>query len=183
MFGAMNKSIKTFGKAMSQVSEEFKHLADDTSIGAQSHAQVGRIGLEDRGYAFAARLSSLRGHILLDNQSSVHVFCDPNLVLNIWKASRQLSLKINGSMLPISDIATLKGFEELVWFSEEAMTNIVGLFMADSRSMSLTRRLVVRVSVFSQHEKRNRLGKIERFAERSDRMRTDNIVQICDLQS
>ena len=82
MFGAMNKSIKTFGKAMSQVSEEFEHLADNTSIGAQSHAQVGRIGLEDRGYAFAARLSSLRGHILLDNQSSVHVFCDPNLVLS-----------------------------------------------------------------------------------------------------
>ena len=54
MIGAMNKSIKTFGKAMSQVSEEFEHLGNDNSIGAQSHAQVGRIGLEDRGYAFAA---------------------------------------------------------------------------------------------------------------------------------
>ncbi len=30
-------------------------------------------------------------------------------------------------MLPISDIATLKGFEESVWFSEEAMTNILSL--------------------------------------------------------
>ena len=91
MLGAMNKSIKTFGKAMSQVSEEFEHLGKDDSIGAQSHSQVGRIGLEDRVYAFAARSSLLRGHVLLDNQSSVHVFCDPNMVLNIRKASRKLS--------------------------------------------------------------------------------------------
>ena len=42
----MNKSIKTFGKAMSQVSEEFEYLGDDSSVGAQSHAQVGRIGLK-----------------------------------------------------------------------------------------------------------------------------------------
>jgi len=80
MLGVMNKSIKTFGKAMSQVSEEFEHFGDDDSIGAQSHAQVGRIGLEDRVYAFAERLSLLRGHVLIDNQSSVHIFCDPNMV-------------------------------------------------------------------------------------------------------
>ena len=40
MLGVMNKSIKTFGKAMSQVSEEFEHFGNDNSIGAQSHAQV-----------------------------------------------------------------------------------------------------------------------------------------------
>ena len=69
MFGEMNKTIKTFGKAMSQVSEEYEHLADDSSIGAQSHAQVGRTGLCNRGYAFAARSLSLRDFVLLDNQS------------------------------------------------------------------------------------------------------------------
>ena len=127
MLGAMNKSIKIFGKAMSQVSEEFEHLGNDDSIGAQSHSQVGRIGLEYLVYAFAARLSLLSGLILLNNQSSVHVFCDPNMVSNIWKASRKLSLESNGGKLPISDIATYEGFEESVWFSEEAMTNILSL--------------------------------------------------------
>ena len=127
MLGAMNKSIKTFGKTRSQVSKEFKHLGNNDSIGAQSHAQVGHIGLEDRVYAFAARSSSLRGRFLLDNQSSVHGFCDPNMVSNIRKASRELSLESNGGKLPISDIATYEGFGELVWFSEEAMANILSL--------------------------------------------------------
>jgi hypothetical protein len=90
---------------MSQVSEEFEHFGNDDSIGAQSHAQVGRIGLEDRVYAFSARSSSLRGHTLLENQLSVHVFCDWNMVLNIRKASRELSLESNGGKLPISNIA------------------------------------------------------------------------------
>ena len=93
MLGAMNKSIKIFGKAMSQVSEEFEHLGNDDSIGAQSHSQVGRIGLEDRVYAFAARSSLLRGHILLNNQSSVHVFCDPNMVSNIHQFQALLLMR------------------------------------------------------------------------------------------
>ena len=69
MFGEMNKNIKTFGKAMSQVSKEYKFLGDDASIGAQSHAQVGRIGLGNHEYAFASQSQSLRGQVLLDNQS------------------------------------------------------------------------------------------------------------------
>ena len=40
MFSSMNKSLKTFGKAMSQVAEEYDTIGDDNSIGAQSHAQV-----------------------------------------------------------------------------------------------------------------------------------------------
>ena len=49
------------------------------------------------------------------------------MVSNIWKASQQLSLESNGGKLPISDIATFEGFEESVWFSEEAMTKILSL--------------------------------------------------------
>ena len=127
MFGDMNKTIKTFGKAMSQVSEEYEFLGDDASIGAQSHAQVGRIGLGNREYAFASQSQSLRGQVLLDNQSSVHVFCNRDMVGNIRKAKRTLELESNGGKLPISTIASVDGFEEEVWFSEEAMTNILSL--------------------------------------------------------
>jgi hypothetical protein len=54
---------------------------------------------------------SLRNYILLDNQSLVHVFCNPMLV--------------NGGKLPISSIADIDGFDKKVWFSEDAMTNIL----------------------------------------------------------
>jgi hypothetical protein len=123
----MNKTLKTFGKALSQVSEVVDNLSDDASIGAQSHAQVGRIGLGNRGYAFASRSLSLRDYVLLDNQSLVHVFCNPELVGNVRKAVRDLELESNGGKLPISSIANVDGFEKPVWFSEDAMTNILSL--------------------------------------------------------
>jgi hypothetical protein len=82
--------------ALSQVSEVVDNFSEDTSIGAQSHAQVGRIGLESCGYAFALQSLSLRDYVLLDNQSLVHVFCNPDLVGNVRKAGRQLELESNG---------------------------------------------------------------------------------------
>ena len=127
MFGDMNKTLKTFGKALSQVSEVVDNLSDDASIGAQSHAQVGRVGLGNCGYAFALQSLSLRDYVLLDNQSSVHVFCNPEFVGNVRKAGRQLELESNGGKLPISSIADVDGFEKSVWFSEDAMTNILSL--------------------------------------------------------
>ena len=45
VFGAMDKSLKTFGKAMSQISEDYDNLIDKECIGAQSHAQVGGYSL------------------------------------------------------------------------------------------------------------------------------------------
>jgi hypothetical protein len=147
MLRAMNKSIKTFGKAMSQVSEEFQHLGDDDSIGGQSHAQIGWAG--SREYAFASRSTSLRGHVLLDNQSSVHVFCDPEMVTDIRKAERQLFLESNGGKLPISDIATFQGFEESVWFSTKAMTNILSLSVVNMNMKSVTTGMLLSSIVLS----------------------------------
>ena len=43
MFSSINKTFKTMGKAMSQVSKEIAAFGDDDSIGAQSHALVGFI--------------------------------------------------------------------------------------------------------------------------------------------
>jgi len=127
MFGEMNKTIKSFGKALSQVSEVVDNLSNDASIGAQSHAQVGCFELGSRGYTFASQSLSLRDYVLLDNQSSVHVFCNPELVGNVRKAGRQLELKSNGGKLPIPSIADVDGFEKSVWFSEDAMTNFLSL--------------------------------------------------------
>ena len=80
MFSLMNKSLKTFGKAMSQVAKEYETIGDDSSIEAQSHAQVSIIKSGDCGYAFVKGTLTLRNQIILDNQSLVHTFCNPNFV-------------------------------------------------------------------------------------------------------
>ena len=52
MSSSINKTFKTMGKAMSQVSEEISAFGDEDSIGAQSHALVGVINGRS-SYAFA----------------------------------------------------------------------------------------------------------------------------------
>jgi hypothetical protein len=124
MFTSINNTFKTMGKAMSQVSEEIGAFADDGSIGAQSHALVVD---QDSIYAFAIGTSMMRECLLLNNQSLVHVFCNQEYVDNIRAAERELSLQSNGGTLPISNIANFNGFGEAVWYSNDAMTNILSL--------------------------------------------------------
>ncbi len=123
MFTLINKTFKTMGKSRSQVSKEIGAFADNDSIGAQSHALVD----QNSSYAFAIGTAKMRECLLLNNQSLVHVFCNPEYVNNIRAAERELSLQSNGGTLPISDIADFIGFEESVWYSDDAMTNILSL--------------------------------------------------------
>jgi hypothetical protein len=77
---AIQKSMKPMGKAMTQISEIADF--DDELFEQQSHAQLGVVSVkaarsEPRsGYAFATRTLSLRNHLLLDTQSSVHIMCN-----------------------------------------------------------------------------------------------------------
>ncbi len=70
---AIQKSMKTMGKAMTQISEIADF--DDKFFEEQSHAQLSVVSVEAArsepwsGYAFATRILLLRNHLLLDNQS------------------------------------------------------------------------------------------------------------------
>ena len=70
---------------MTQISEIANF--DDELFEEQSHAQLSVVSVEDArseprsGYAFATRTLLLRNHLLLDNQSSVHIMCNPNLLM------------------------------------------------------------------------------------------------------
>jgi hypothetical protein len=88
MFTLINKTFKTMGKAMSQVSKEIGAFADNDSIGAQSHALIDW----NSSYAFTVGTATMVECLLLDNQSLVHVFCNPEYVNNIRAAERELSL-------------------------------------------------------------------------------------------
>jgi hypothetical protein len=69
----------------------------------------------------------MRNHLLLDNQSLVHLFCNPQFVSDVRSAEKQLQLKSNGDNLPISEVADFNGFNEEVWYLEDAITNILSL--------------------------------------------------------
>jgi len=80
--GIIKDATKQLGKAMTH--EHFEQLIDDNdSIGGQSHAQLGCIVSGGSGvYAFASRATSLEDYVLLYNQSTDNVFCNPRLVSN-----------------------------------------------------------------------------------------------------
>jgi hypothetical protein len=78
-------------------------------------------------YSYATGKFSMRNHLLLDNQSLVHVFCNPQFVSNVRSAERQLKLTSNGGNLPISEVADFDGFNKEVWYSEDAITIILSL--------------------------------------------------------
>jgi hypothetical protein len=112
---AIQKSMKTMGKAMTQISE----IADFDSkmFEEQSHAQLGVVIVKDArsepqsGYAFATRTLLLKNHLLLDNQSSVHIMCNPNFVNDIRELSQPMVLRSNGGSLLIKEVANFEGFK------------------------------------------------------------------------
>jgi hypothetical protein len=68
----------------------------------------------------------LRDMLLLDNQSTVDLFCNRKLVKNIRKVNHGMTVMSNGGKLTVKTKADLKGYGE-VWFDEHAITNILSL--------------------------------------------------------
>ncbi|KAI2506113.1 Reverse transcriptase (RNA-dependent DNA polymerase) [Fragilaria crotonensis] len=67
----------------------------------------------------------MRDWILLDNQSSVSVFCNKELVQNIRRSNDgDMHLSTNGGVLVTTHKADLPQWGE-VWFNESAITNII----------------------------------------------------------
>ncbi len=125
---AIQKSMKTMGKAMTQISEIADF--DDELFEEQLPAQLGVVSVEDArseprsGYAFTTSALLLRNYLLLDNQSSVHIICNRDFVNNIRELSQLMILKSNGGSLPINEVANFEGFKRETWFLRNAMTNI-----------------------------------------------------------
>ncbi len=142
----IQKSMKAMDKAMTQLSETADF--DDELFEEQLHAQLGVVGVKDArsepwsGYSFATRALLLRNHWLLDNQTSVHIMCNPDFVDNLWEASQQMVLKCNGGKLLINEVANFKGFKRETWFLRNPMTNILSFFWSRVNTISLMMRML-----------------------------------------
>lgn len=66
----------------------------------------------------------LKSLLLLDNQSTIDILCNPKFVNNIRDAKTSMTLASNGGKLQAKQKATLNGFGE-VWFDRRAIMNIL----------------------------------------------------------
>ena len=88
---------------------------------------VATADLNFKQYKKDLRGFNLREVILLDNQSTVDLFCNRKFVHNIRLAPESLTLKSNGGELIVRHIAEVGNYAEPVWFSNNAIANIFPL--------------------------------------------------------
>ena len=69
----------------------------------------------------------LRNVILLDSQSTMDLFCNPDMVHKISKSKKTIRLQSNGGSMLIDHKAAIDGYHLKVWFSKKAITNILAL--------------------------------------------------------
>ena len=65
--------------------------------------------------------------ILLDNCSTIDLFYNSDLVENINKTGKKMTVKDNGGTLAVTHKETVPGYKQYVWFSKYAITSIIYL--------------------------------------------------------
>ena len=128
---AINKAQQSHAQAASSSSDTSTVASGTAQSTHGSQAGRGDLNVAQQGWAgahiklqFHQQAQDMREWILLDNQSSVTVFCNKDLVENIRESTTgSMYLTTNGGTLVTRQKADLPQWGE-VWFNDKAVTNI-----------------------------------------------------------
>jgi hypothetical protein len=105
------------GKTETKVSESTKQ----NKLQPISNKNEGWSGVHHQLYQQQDRMNEW---ILLDNESTITIFCNPNMVRNIRETNKEyLDLVTNAGVLRTTQKATIPGWRR-AWFNPHAITNI-----------------------------------------------------------
>ena len=79
--------------------------------------------------------------VLLDNQLMTDIFCNPQLMKKVWNVNEEMKIHGNGGSLTTKMKALIHNYG-VVWFNENAITNILCLKNVLSKGYHGTYNLV-----------------------------------------
>jgi hypothetical protein len=113
---------------VNKVKQEELHLQQQTSETQSSVTGWAGVHIHMQFYQ-AGRMKDV---ILLDNQSTASIFCNKDLVENIYQVDEPMILKTNGGGLITNMKALVKDFGE-AWFNPDSVTNIFSMAEMESK--------------------------------------------------
>ena len=134
----LKKTVRTVNTQLQQVREEDSDLSDSDTEEETSHFQFDALQFTQLDPKYEKRNANLfkqgtkvdldlREIILLDNQSTMDLICNKELVERTFESSSSMRVLSNGGALIVKRKAMMPGYKKEVWFSERAITNIVCL--------------------------------------------------------
>jgi hypothetical protein len=124
------KTGKVFVNTSQQTSDNVSVTTNQSSRNENVPAETPSVGAipESNGWqgyhVQFANITEMQNLILLDNQSTEHVFCNSKLLANIREADKSLMLSTNGGIFKCNMIADTNHVGE-VYFNEKGLTNIL----------------------------------------------------------
>jgi len=113
---AINVAKKSEQQSHNQTSQSSNNKSNE---GQQSSEATGWAGAHIQFY----QAQEMRDVILLDNQLTTTIFCNPDLVENIHESDETMMLTTNAGVITTNLKATIPSWGE-AWFSPKAITNI-----------------------------------------------------------